>query len=654
MGKESEDYLDSLLNAVQEEIPRNIDGTVDSLGIGQGETNEDELMGDPFEVRKEKRKEKTRKPKRDASDAFLAEFEKELMETDAGDFLSDFELDMSEEMDEDAILKTSEKEPEAEPVKEPVPMAAEIKAPEEAFTDSQAEAPVENFNTEEDSLFNGLDAIMNSEESVPAETSADVQADDMSLGMDLGFGTDSDVSSDMGLGEAEASSEMNFGATEETDIPGDLFGMPDMSQDMPASDVPGVSDVMEEAGFGLGDLGFGDGSSEGDTAVASGMPGEDASADDIISMLNGLGEGDEDLKDIGSMLSADENGESIMPEGEDISAAELAGNLAGLGFDIDVQVPSGSDGEIRDITDERNALIKEANEKNEPPKGFLGKLKALFFGPDDEDENPNVPVIANAKKKDIEELAGELADEDADILRALEGGGEESAAEAEPELDEKAKKAKEKEEKKKEKEAKKKEKAAAKAAAKAAKPPKVKKPKPPKVKTKPLPKGPVFVILLLGATILFGTIYIGKTANYRMSLHKAQEYYAQGKYVEAYNLLNPLTIEKDDDKLLYRKVKMLACMQEFYRSYEVLVSSGRNELALDSLVRMIGHYDVQINDAGEYGISAELTDYEGKAERLLKEVYNISFEDALALYKQRDRQTYSMELIKVLLRAGIS
>ncbi|MBR0435323.1 MAG: hypothetical protein IJK13_04895 [Lachnospiraceae bacterium] len=642
MGKESEDYLDSLLNAVQEEIPRNIDGTVDSLGIGQGETNEDELMGDPFEVRKEKRKEKTRKPKRDASDAFLAEFEKELMETDAGDFLSDFELDMSGNMDADEYLNESADEAGPGSIQEPVPVG---KAPEETFTEAPADTSVENFNTEEDSLFNGLDAIMNSEEpaNIPMEASNDIL-----------MAPESDMPGDAAPDAGDASLEMNFGATEETDIPGDLFGMPDMSQDMASSDVPGVSDVMEEAGLGLGALGFGDDSADGDTAVASEMPGEDASADDIISMLNGLGEGDEDLKDIGSMLSADENGESIMPEGEDISAAELAGNLAGLGFDIDVQVSSGSDGEIRDITDERNALIKEANEKKEPPKGFLGKLKALFFGSDDEEEDPNVPVIANAKKKDIDEIAGELADEDAEILRALEGGGEEPTAEAEPELDEKAKKAKEKEEKKKEKEAKKKEKAAAKAAAKAAKPPKVKKPKPPKVKTKPLPKGPVFVILLLGATILFGTIYIGKAANYRMSIYKAQEYYAQGKYVEAYNLLNPLTIEKDDDKLLYRKVKMLACMQEFYRSYEVLVSSGRNELALDSLVRMIGHYDVQINDAGEYGISAELTDYEGKAERLLKEVYNVSFEDALALYKQRDRQTYSMELIKVLLRAGIS
>ena len=633
MGKESEDYLDSLLNAVQEEIPRNTDGTVDSLGIGQGETNEDELMGDPFEVRKEKRREKTRKPKRDASDAFLAEFEKELMETDAGDFLSDFELDMSGNMDADEYLNESADEAWSGSIQESDPVE---KAPEETFTEAPVETSVENFNTEEDSLFNGLDAIMNSEEpaNIPMEASNDIL-----------MNSESDIPGDAASDAGDASLEMNFGATEETDLPGDLFVMPDMSQDMASSDVPGVSDVMEEAGLGLGDLGFGDDSAEGDTAVASGMPGEDASADDIISMLNGLGEGDEDLKDIGSMLSADENGESIMPEGEDISAAELAGNLAGLGFDIDVQVASDSDGEIRDITDERNALIKEADEKKEPPKGFLGKLKALFFGPDDEEEDPNVPVIANAKKKDIDEIAGELADEDADILRALEGGGEESTAEPEPELDE---------EKKKEKEAKKKEKAAAKAAAKAAKPPKVKKPKPPKVKTKPLPKGPVFVILLLGATILFGTLYIGKTANYRMSIHKAQEYYAQGKYVEAYNLLNPLTIEKDNDKLLYRKVKMLACMQEFYRSYEVLISSGRNELALDSLVRMIGHYDVQINDAGEYGISAELTDYEGKAERLLKEVYNITFEDALALYKQRDRQTYSMELIKVLLRAGIS
>lgn len=614
MGKESEDYLDSLLNAVQEEVPHN---TVDMTG--EDNLSEDTLGEDVFGQKKPSRKEKTRKHKRDASDAFLAEFEKELMESDTGEYLSDLDLDFAmedksapENFDVEPKIHAepevhTEPEVHAEPEVEEAVGSAALEADYISFDMPAEEEPAVDATTaNEDSIMSGLDAIMNSES--------------------------------------------------DTSIPSDLFGMPDAAEDITASDVPGVSDVMEEAGFAYDDLGLGLSEGESQDANAEGVApvGDETSADDIISMLNGLGEGDEDLKDIGSMLSADENGESIMPEGEDISAAELAGNLAGLGFDININPTDDSAGDIRDITDERNALIKEAEEKNATPKGFLGKLKALLFGGDDEEENPDVPVIANAKKKDIEELAGELADEDADILRALEGGGDEQTEEAVPELDEKAKKAKEKEEKKKEKEAKKKEKAEKKAAAKAAKPPKVKKPKAPKVKSKPLPKKPVFVILLLAATILFGTIYIGKTANYRMAIHKAQNLYAQGKYVDAYNLLNPLTIEKDDDKLLYKRVKMLACMQEFYRSYEVLVANGRNELALDSLVRMIGHYDVQINDAGAYGISAELTEYEGKAEKILKEVYHISFEDALMLYKQRDRQTYSIELIKVLLRAGIS
>ena len=628
MGKESEDYLDQLLSAVQEEVPQNKGDAVNF------DNSSDETFGeDPFETRKAQRKERTRRHKRDASDAFLAEFEKELMESDTGEYLSDLELDMeagdmkvSENLDADMAAEQPEAEVKPE-VQEPVKEEA-LPIEDEPVETMSAESQEADFPSFEEMFPPESAGIPESTETLSEAMPEESAEDSILSGLDA---------------------IMNPG--EGTDIPSDLFGMPDISGDMSQEEAPGVSDVMEEAGFG--DLGFGmdESSDSGDVTSL----GEDSSSDDIISMLNGLGEGDDDLKDIGSMLSADENGESIIPEGGDITAAELAGNLAGLGFDIDIQAGDDEPAEIRDITDERNALIKEAEEKKAEPKGFLGKLKALFFGNDDEEENPDIPVIANAKKKDIDTIAGELADENDDILRALEGGGElGEETPAEPELDEKAKKAKEKEEKKKAKEAKKKEKAEKKAAAKAAKPPKVKKPKPPKVKTKPLPKGPVFVILLLAATILFGTIFIGRTAHYKMTVNKAEEMFAQGKYIEAYNLLNPLTIKKDDDKLLYRKVKMLACMQEFYRSYEVLVSSGRNELALDSLVRMIGHYDVQINDAGEYGISAELTDFEGKAEKLLKDVYNVSFEDALALYKQRDRQTYSMELIKVLLRAGIS
>ena len=635
MGKESEDYLDQLLSAVQDEVPQNKD---DAIGL---EDSSDEGFGeDPFEARRAHRKERSRRHKKDANDAFLAEFEKELMESDAGEYLSDIELDMEADdtfsiepdMDSEVTQPAPEytHEPAPEYTQEPVPEYTQESMPD--FT----QEPMAELTQEPMSEF-AQDPVLDSM-SMPSLENSIEESSEKSPGESPEDSILSGLDAIMNPGEG-------------TDIPSDLFGVSDMSEDMSQQDVPGVSDVMEEAGFG--DLGFS--MDESPEAGDFGSVGDDSSSDDIISMLNGLGEGDDDLKDIGSMLSADENGESIIPEDEDITAAEIAGNLAGLGFDIDVQAPTDEAGDIRDITDERNALIKEAEEKNAEPKGFFGKLKALFFGSDDDEENPDIPVIANAKKKDIGELAGELADENDDILRALEGGGDlEGAAPQEPELDEKAKKAKEKEEKKKAKEAKKKEKAEKKAAAKAAKPPKVKKPKAPKVKTKPLPKGPVFVILLLCATILFGTIYVGRTAHYRMTVNKAEEMFAQGKYIEAYNLLNPLTIEKDGDKLLYRKVKMLACMQEFYRSYEVLVSSGRNELALDSLVRMIGHYDVQINDAGEYGISAELTDYEGKAEKLLKDVYNVSFEDALALYKQRDRQTYSMELVKVLLRAGIS
>ena len=82
MGKENEDYLDSLLNAVQGEIPHDAEDASepegmdsmgqDSMGLDSMDSmdmNSDGFLGDPFEERKAKRKERKRKPKRDASDA---------------------------------------------------------------------------------------------------------------------------------------------------------------------------------------------------------------------------------------------------------------------------------------------------------------------------------------------------------------------------------------------------------------------------------------------------------------------------------------------------------------------------------------------------------------------------------------------------------
>ncbi|MBR5789827.1 MAG: hypothetical protein IKX99_06960, partial [Lachnospiraceae bacterium] len=234
MGKESEDYLDSLLNAVQEEVPHNMVDMADEANL-----SEDNLEEDVFEQKRPSRKEKIRKHKRDASDAFLAEFEKELMESDTGEYLSDLDLDFA--MEDKSAPENFDIEPEvnaesevyAQPEAQETIESAAPEVNDISFDMPMEEEPaVETTTANEDSIMSGLDAIMNSES--------------------------------------------------DTSIPSDLFGMPDAAEDITASDVPGVSDVMEEAGFAYDDLGLGLNEGESQDAGTEGVApvGDETSADD--------------------------------------------------------------------------------------------------------------------------------------------------------------------------------------------------------------------------------------------------------------------------------------------------------------------------------------------------------------------------------------
>lgn len=141
----------------------------------------------------------------------------------------------------------------------------------------------------------------------------------------------------------------------------------------------------------------------------------------------------------------------------------------------------------------------------------------------------------------------------------------------------------------------------------------------------------------------------------RLAMNDSENYFSQGEYVKAYSEVAGLKVKADNKKetQYMEKIEMLAGVQELYDSYETLLEAGRQELALDCLIRIIGHYDANIEKAGELGCSAQLTEYEGLAEELLKETYHTSFEEALRIYQIRNRVRYSTELVKILKEAGL-
>ena len=242
-----------------------------------------------------------------------------------------------------------------------------------------------------------------------------------------------------------------------------------------------------------------------------------------------MGFGDDDGSGLTDMFSDEgEEGEAgNMPEDElESMARDLAKEIGDLGI--------GNENESENVKDSKEELDQVLTEEEESEKGKKGKkkkkdpdekkpgffkrLSLALFGEDEEEAEE-----AGSGIGDIDDVS----DENMAALRELEG------KKGKKEKDDKALKAQKKKEKKAQKDQKKAEKKQAKAEKKAqkerekqAKPKKEKKPKVVE-KSKPLPKKPVFMIMLVGASLVV-LIYL-VTTQVRTDLSQSKMYRQKGR-----------------------------------------------------------------------------------------------------------------------------
>lgn len=698
MGKDNEDYLDQLLNQVKnQEVPRRQFKLTD-------EEDEFEKTSASFTYAKKQEEKPIEKTARKSpTDSFLEEFERELEDFNSDDFIKEFETEIEEEMID------YEPDDSVETVKTEAHKLLNINKDRKKDKKKKSEAKEQKPGKEKKSSVK--EAPIQKEDS--SETLQEESNEDIFANMTAAMGLDMPESSIIANGsidESEVFSDNDNSSAIEDTLPDEVIednedvinSNPEDNGDFNVADFiaasfdennsdseveptlsenneeeVGISDIAEGFDLGKEELFEVDNDSDsGEIESEVGMSEDNAvdednsdvsgesSDEDILSMLSSLGGENEDLKDIGDMLSKDEQGETVKEMSEEESLAE---SLSELGFgsfdDSEDSTPEDSFEETQQAApaekkkakpDSNKKQDNETDSTDKKPKSFMDKIKSLFFGPDEEEvvEEKKGGVKPTTQLEDLD-----LDDENLELLRTLEGDGQEETEEEHEDTPEeiKAKKKAEKEAEKAAKKAAKEEAAKAKAAKKAAKPPKPPKVKKPAVKdnTPPLPKGPVFVVLLLGVSIYLIVTIVGNGVYKRHSMAEAKDDYAKGKYSKAYGILIQLEIKEEEDELLFEKTKILASMQDLYDTYELMNNIGRSELALDALVRMIGHYDKKIKSAGELGITSELTKFEDKAETLLQSVYNINYDDAVKLYAIRDRQRYSIELVKALKKAGI-
>ena len=330
---------------------------------------------------------------------------------------------------------------------------------------------------------------------------------------------------------------------------------------------------------------------------------------DLMSLLAG----EDGLSDIGDMLS--------QPESMGVSGADLDAFASFAQKEMAAQSSASETSEA--------APVKAKKGKG----GLFDKLSSILFGDDTEEEGEEEGFSFSFKKKGAPN-AKDLADENADILASM---------------DEEEKGGKKKKEKKKKEKKPKKEKAP-----KAPKPPKPKKEKKPKEvdNTPPLPKGPVTMIWVMAAS-LFALVMLGTNLiHYSSAMSSAKGYFNNGQYANAYKELVGLEI-KEGDLELYYQISVLATVDSQLDQYELFLEYDRHVDALDSLICAAGRCEINASDAVAYMCEGQMDILKKEVTNELRNRYGMSYDDALAMYRIKSRDKYTLAVNAKIKELGL-
>ncbi len=381
-------------------------------------------------------------------------------------------------------------------------------------------------------------------------------------------------------------------------------------------------------------------SNEEDMASTPNVPAKQVSLDndeDILDLLSGLSDKDDELTDIANMLKAEDNHERIQGDaGELINLeAEIAGlsSMADLSnSNPDTPLSPGTEKQKKKKKDKKSKENIEDKENTKEP-GFFGKLAKHLFGEEEEEKDENPIVLTGNETPEELELLAELAKNN------ISPKDQEKAEKKKAALAKKEEKSKAASEKKQQKNA---QKAEAKAKKEAA---------PPKEKiidrSPKLPRMPVILIFVMAISTLILILLATNGAGYLVTKATALDLYGQEKYVESYSVIAGVAIKEEDAGTL-DKIRIMSSLQEEYQAYLIGFKQKDYEMGLDSLIRGVGRYRDRQKDIAKIGIVNEATKVYGQLTTALTNSYKLTVEDALKLYDIRKRNLYSVEIITII------
>lgn len=134
--------------------------------------------------------------------------------------------------------------------------------------------------------------------------------------------------------------------------------------------------------------------------------------------------------------------------------------------------------------------------------------------------------------------------------------------------------------------------------------------------------------LFLGGTFLF--YMASNDFNYKQAIEKASTYFANQKYRSAYDEIVGVEVKEEDEELKDR-IYTVMYVERLYESYENNSKLGREEKALDALLRGVDKYFEHYEEAGKLGIASDLDYSFNRIQTVLTEKYGISVDRAIEI-----------------------
>lgn len=367
----TEDYLDSLLNAVSDSSAGRV---VKKESRGRKNNG----------YRRDNRYERRGLPESDKK--FIDDFENELLMDEGADddeFLKAFERELEGRDEFDEALNMDEKDSGEEETSPD--FGANV-------SDEETEEVSDSSDSADDILSKAMDMLGDESEEESEEASSDDEGPELTLDSETENEEESEPEEEKA--SIEASLDEAALAAEEADSAG------------PSEEEPLPIEIPLDQ----------------DTEL---MDENVENSEELMDLLEDGASGDDELSEIGDLLKAVDEGEMVESEGEEgVEELEKAlDDLAGLGLDDlgeDV-VPVEAEADLTP-DDGGNKKKKKGKDKGEKGEGFLAKLARILFGDDDEDEELDAQALA------AENGIGDLTDENFAILEGLDaedvsGGG---------------------------------------------------------------------------------------------------------------------------------------------------------------------------------------------------------------------------------------